>query len=318
MKKVGIILLIIILISMVAGLCKVLLFAIHHNDWNWFMSFGNLENIRKQEYIKKEQEISLFDLNKISLEFKTSDLNVFFTEDTQIRVVQYSYKDVNEDELFQVNKTGSHITISENMKPRFRFFYFGFMDGIVYDVYIPKEYEGSLNIKAVSGDVEVEESLKFEDLTISSTSGDIKMGNVEAKNITIETISGDIKLQQLENETLKLKTVSGDIFVESAKEKIEGKTTSGNIEIQKIEGNVELSSVSGDIKSEDFKIMGDSRVKTTSGNVKMYLNKDSNCEIQTKSVSGNVTLPNRRNVMGQEPYVELDVETVSGNIRLEK
>lgn len=318
MKKVGIILLIIILISMVAGLCKVLLFAIHNNNWNWFMSFGSLENIRKQEYIKKEQEISLFDLNKISLEFKTSDLNVFFTEDTQIRVVQYSYKDVNEDELFQVNKTGSHITISENPKPRFHFFYFGFMDGIVYDVYIPKEYEGSLNIKAVSGDVEVEESLKFEDLTISSTSGDIKMGNVEAKNITIETISGDIKLQQLENETLKLKTVSGDIFVESAKEKIEGKTTSGNIEIQKIEGNVELSSVSGDIKSEDFKIMGDSKVKTTSGNVKMYLNKDSNCEIQTKSVSGNVTLPNRRNVMGQEPYVELDVETVSGNIRLEK
>lgn len=318
MKKVGIILLIIILISMVAGLCKVLLFAIHNNNWNWFMSFESLENIRKQEYIKKEQEISLFDLNKISLEFKTSDLNVFFTEDTQIRVVQYSYKDVNEDELFQVNKTGSHITISENPKPRFRFFYFGFMDGIVYDVYIPKEYEGGLNIKAVSGDVEVEESLKFEDLTISSTSGDIKMGNVEAKNITIETISGDIKLQQLENETLKLKTVSGDIFVESAKEKIEGKTTSGNIEIQKTEGNVELSSVSGDIKSEDFKIMGDSKVKTTSGNVKMYLNKDSNCEIQTKSVSGNVTLPNRRNVMGQEPYVELDVETVSGNIRLEK
>ena len=50
----------------------------------------------------------------------------------------------------------------------------------------------------------------------------------------------------------------------------------------------------------------------------MYLNKDSNCEIQTKSVSGNVTLPNRRNVMGIEPYAELNIETVSGNIRLEK
>lgn len=183
---------------------------------------------------------------------------------------------------------------------------------------LPKEYKESLEIKAVSGDVEVEENLKFEDLTIASTSGDIKMGNVEAKNIKIESISGDIKLGDLIDEDLRLKTVSGDIRVESAKGKIEAKTTSGTIEIKELEGNVELTSVSGDVKSDDFKVTGTSRVKTTSGNVRMYLNQESNCEIQTKSVSGNVTLPNRRNVMGVEPYAELNIETVSGNIRLEK
>lgn len=37
-----------------------------------------------------------------------------------------------------------------------------------------------------------------------------------------------------------------------------------------------------------------------------------------KSVSGNITLPNRRNVIGAEPYVKLDIDTVSGNIKLEK
>ncbi len=318
MRKLGIILLIIILISMVAGLCKVLLFAIHNNDWNWFMSFGSSQTVRKEEYIRKEQKISVFDLNKVSLEFKSSNLNVFFTEDTEIRVVQYSYKELEDEDLFKVDKSGSHITVSESNKLQFHFFYIGFMEDSLYDVYIPKSYEGSLDIKSVSGDVEVEENLKFDDLTISSTSGDVKMGNVEAKNIKIETISGDIKLQQLENEDLKLKTVSGDILVASAKGNVEAKTTSGQIEIEKIDGNIELSSVSGDIKSEDFKITGDSKVKTTSGNVKMYLNQESNCEIQTKSVSGNVTLPNKRNVMGQEPYVELNIETISGNIRLEK
>lgn len=318
MKKVGIVLLIIILISMVTGLCKVLVFAIHNNDWNWFMNFGGSKTVRKEEYIRKEQQISLFDLNKVSLEFKSSDLNVFFTEDTQIRVVQYSYKELKEEDLFQVNKTGAHITISESNKPQFHFFYIGFMEDSLYDVYIPKSYEKSLEIKSVSGDVEVEENLKFDDLTISSTSGDVKMGNIEANKIKIETISGDIKLQELENEDLKLKTVSGDVLVASAKGKIEVKTTSGEIEIQKIEGNVELSSVSGDIKSQDFKITGDSKIKTTSGNVKMYMNQESNCEIGTKSVSGNVTLPNRRNVMGEEPYAQLDIDTVSGNIRLEK
>lgn len=318
MRKVGIIVLIIILIIMIAGLSKVLMFAINHNDWNWFMHFGSSENVRKQENIRKEEKIAIDDVKKLNLEFKSSDLNVFFTEESDIRVVQYSYKELREDQLFIVDKSNSTIEIKESNKPQFFIFYIGFIEQISYDVYIPKTYEKSLEIKSVSGDIEVNESLKFEDLTISSTSGDVKMGNVEAKDIKIETISGDIKLQDIKSDNLKLKAVSGDIKALSAIGNIEVKTTSGEIEFHKIDGKISATSVSGNIKSEDFKITGDSKVKTTSGDVKMYLNEESNCEIGTKTTSGNVTLPNRRNVMGVEPYVELNIQTVSGNIRLEK
>lgn len=318
MRKVGIIVLIIILIIMIAGLSKVLMFAINHNDWNWFMHFGSSENVRKQENIRKEEKIAISDVKKLNLEFKSSDLNVFFTEESDIRVVQYSYKELREDQLFMVDKSNSTIEIKESNKPQFFIFYIGFIEQISYDVYIPKTYEKSLEIKSVSGDIEVNESLKFEDLTISSTSGDVKMGNIEAKDIKIETISGDIKLQDIKSDNLKLKAVSGDIKALSAIGNIEVKTTSGEIEFHKIDGKISATSVSGNIKSEDFKITGDSKVKTTSGDVKMYLNEESNCEIGTKTTSGNVTLPNRRNVMGVEPYVELNIQTVSGNIRLEK
>lgn len=334
MKKVGIIVLIIVLMMLVISFTKVLIFAIHNNNWNWFLGFGSGKELRKNEYIRKEESIDLVDVDKIELEFKSSDLNVHFTEDTKMRVVQYSTKELNEDELFKVNRTSSTINISE--KNKIYFFYIGFFDQKAYDVYIPKEYEKTLKISLVSGNIEVDESLKFEDLTISSTSGDIKMRDIEAKSIGIETVSGDIKLQNLKEDNLKLKTTSGDIFVESAEGKIEirstsgdismgnivgeieAKTTSGEIESRKIEGNAEMQSVSGNIECEDFRITGDSNIKTTSGEVKMYLNEESNCEIFTDTVSGNVTLPNRRNVMGNAPYVELKVKTTSGNIRLEK
>ncbi len=282
------------------------------------MGFGNSGGVRKEENIRKEQKIDITDITKINLEFKSSDLNVFFTEDTNIRVVQYAFRELKEEDLFKVNKTSSNVSITEDNRPRFHFFYFGMIDGMAYDVYLPKIYEGSLEMKAVSGDIEVNENLKFNDLVIFSTSGDVKMENVEAKNIRIETVSGDIKLQKLKEDAIRLKSVSGDITVEEAGGNIEAKTTSGNIEIQKIEGNVDLNSISGDIKSNNFKVTGNSKIKTTSGNVKTYLNQESNCEIQTKSVSGNVTLPNKRNVMGHEPYVTLDIETISGNIRLEE
>lgn len=316
MKKIGIIILIIVLMMLVISFTKVLIFAIHNNNWNWFLGFGSGKELRKNEYIRKEESIDLVDVDKIELEFKSSDLNVHFTEDTKMRVVQYSTKELNEDELFKVNRTSSTINISE--KNKIYFFYIGFFDQKAYDVYIPKEYEKTLKISLVSGNIEVDESLKFEDLTISSTSGDIKMRDIEAKSIGIETVSGDIKLQNLKEDNLKLKTTSGDISMGNIVGEIEAKTTSGEIESRKIEGNVEMQSVSGNIECEDFRITGDSNIKTTSGEVKMYLNEESNCEIFTDTVSGNVTLPNRRNVMGNAPYVELKVKTTSGNIRLEK
>lgn len=333
MKKIGIIVLIIVLTLLTILFTNVLIFAIQNNQWNWFRSFGSSKNLRKEEYIQKEQSIELGSVQNLALEFESSDLNVFFTEDSKIRVVQYSYQELEEDELFVVNQTASKISIRENRKPHFYFFY---VNQTAYDVYLPREYEKSLEIKAVSGDVTVNENLKFANLTISSTSGDIEMGDIEAQNIQIETVSGDIKLQTLKEESLVLKTTSGDIFVESAEGKmelkttsgdilmknaigkIEAKTTSGEIEIQTIEGNVEMQSVSGNIKCEDFKITGDSNIKTTSGEVKTYLNTESNCEIQAESTSGNITLPNRRNVMGVEPYAKLTIKTTSGNIQLEK
>lgn len=334
MKKIGIIGLIIVLVLLAISLTKVLIFAIHNNNWNWFQGFRSGKELRKEEYIRKQESMELGKIENIELDFKSSNVNVFFTEDSKLRVVQYSNGDLEEDEFFVTNQTTSSIRISE--KSQFHFFYFGFFHQTAYDIYIPKEYEKNLKIKAVSGDIEVNESLKFADLTISTTSGDIKMGNIEAKNIQMESVSGDITLQALKEDSVNLKTTSGDISVERVEGKIELKTTSGDIrmknaigeieakttsgemEIETIEGSVQMQSVSGNIECEDFKITGNSNIKTTSGEVKTYLNAESNCEIDTDTVSGNITLPNRRNVMGQEPYAKLTIKTTSGNIRLEK
>ncbi len=313
MKKVGIIILIVILISFTIALCNILSFAIQNKEWNWFMGFRGSDDIRKEEYIRKEEKIDLTDIEKLKFELDSSDVNVFFTEESELKVIQYSYKELKGDEEFKVDKTSSNITIRKKNNIHFSFFY---VNKIVLDVYIPKMYEKELDINAVSGDIKTNDNLKFKDLKIYSTSGDIEMGDIEADNINIETVSGQIELKKLESDVTKLKTVSGDISVESAKGEIEAKSVSGNIEIEKIDGNVELTSTSGDIESQDFKITGKSIIKTTSGNVDMYINKESNCQIKAKSTSGNIDFPEGRNVIGQEPYIELDVQTTSGDIKL--
>ena len=242
------------------------------------MGFRDLSNIRNEEYRRKEEKVDLTDIEKLKIELNTSDVNVFFTEESELKVIQYSYKELKENEEFKVDKSSSNITIRKKNNKHFNFFY---VNNIVFDIYIPKMYEQELDISVVSGDIKTNDNLK-----------------------------------KLESDVTKLKTVSGDISVESAKGEIEAKSVSGNIEIEKIDGNVELTSTSGDIESQDFKITGKSMIKTTSGNVNMYINKESNCQIKAKSTSGNIDFPDGRNVMGQEPYIELDVQTTSGNIKL--
>ena len=313
MRKVGIIILIVILISFTIALCNILTFAIQNKEWNWFMGFRDSSDIRKEEYIRKEENIDLTDIEKLKIELESSDVNVIFTEENELKVIQYSNKELKGDEEFKVDKSSSNITIREKNKIHFSFFN---INKIVLDIQIPKNYEKELDINTVSGYIKTNDNLKFKNLKVHSTSGDIEMGDIEADNINIETVSGDINLKKLENNVTKLKTVSGDISVESAKGEIEAKSVSGNIEIEKIDGNVELTSTSGDIESQDFKITGKSIIKTTSGNVDMYINKESNCQIKAKSTSGNINFPEGRNVIGQEPYIELNVQTTSGDIEL--
>ena len=64
MKKIGIIILIIILVSLTISLFNILMFSIQHNKWNWFMSFVDSDEIRKEEYIRKEEKIDIKDIEK--------------------------------------------------------------------------------------------------------------------------------------------------------------------------------------------------------------------------------------------------------------
>ena len=68
MRKVGIIILIVILISFTIALCNILTIAIQNKEWNWFMGFIDSSDIRKEEYIRKEEMIDLTDIEKLKIE----------------------------------------------------------------------------------------------------------------------------------------------------------------------------------------------------------------------------------------------------------
>lgn len=354
MKKVGIIILIVILINLVIVLSNVLISAIRKGENFMIWNIGEVE--KNDNNRKKDEKIKITNISDIKINVKPSDVKLILTDEEELRIVQYANQELKDNEKVKINKNDTSIEISEpqlNLWYRINLFN---QYKMAYDIYIPKNYKNNLDLISASGDIYLEDEIELKNINMSLVSGNINMEKkVNAQNIDINITSGDVYLKDVIAKKMKLKSVSGDINIRDninideismkstsgtietkdiESENVEIETTSGDIEIGKITGNLNMKSISGEIEIEnligksnlkttsgnisinDFKILEESNINSTSGELKIYMNEESNCHIKTKTVSGNINLPNDRNVVGIEPYHVLNLETISGNITI--
>lgn len=301
-----------IVLSTLAVICllNILIMAIQNG-----FSFGKVE--RTPENIRKQEKIELNEINSIKLNFKSADVKIMITDEPELKVIQYSNKELEEKDLFYTSVSNNELVVKENESNRIRILFFNTIN-IAYDIYIPKSYEGSIFAECVSGDIFIDEEIKLNNVEIKNTSGDIVFNKtINANELKIKTVSGDIKLNDVNSNRLILESTSGDINTGRITNNVEAKSTSGDIEITGSTGKISVETTSGNISIDNFTIKEKSNAKSVSGNIKINLNKDSNCKINTNTTSGNIKLPNGINVIGNEPYVDLDLKTTSGNIRID-
>lgn len=352
MKKIGIIFLIIVLIILVIVLSNVLIYAIQKGENFMMWNIGEVERISSN--IRKDEKIEIFDIENLIINTKSSNVKLILTDDEQVRVIQYSNKEIKEEQMVKINKNDKDLKISSQEKS-FGIFLFN-LNSIAYDIYIPKNYKSNLKIETASADIDFEDELELKNVQFLAASGDIRgakkiiaekidielaSGNInfneidskdvklksvsgeinindkiKAEKADIKTISGDIKIANIESDNIKIEAISGSIETEKIIGNVDMKSTSGDVQIESLKGKISLDTTSGDISVNDFTILNESSVHSISGNIKMFLNKESNCNINTKTVSGNVNLPEDKNIIGNEPYNILKLETTSGNINI--
>jgi DUF4097 and DUF4098 domain-containing protein YvlB len=197
---------------------------------------------------------------------------------------------------------------------------------VYYDIFIPDRAQ--LRIKTVSGNVEAREI----------------GGPVEA-----ETISGKIDIVSA-GQGVKCKSISGLIYLDGISGGASLKTTSGKITADGIKGSIDANSVSGDIGIKDFSLAdgidmetikgnmglqgvlspgGIYEFRTISGRIRLILAPDSNFELQTNTVSGEVhcdfklneyAVYTRNRVQGTvgKGGSSLNLSSVSGDILINK
>ena len=261
------------------------------------------------EYETNIHEISQ-DFDRISMNTDTADIVFLLSNDGRCRVE--CYEETNEKHTVAVEDGVLHIE-RENEKNVFHLI--GFI-GLNFDtpkitVYLPKTEYTSLLIQESTGDIEIPGDFLFENVDISSNTGDVSFQASATGTIKIETSTGDIRMENLSAEALELAVSTGKILLaDIVCQNLTSTGETGDISLKNViaEARISIERDTGDVRFEGVDA-GEIYVTTDTGDVTGTLLTDK--QFTAKSDTGRVRVP--QSTAGGK----CQITTTTGDIRLE-
>ena len=203
------------------------------------------------------------------------------------------------------------------------------IEGTSSDISIDALSAKDLYLNTTSGDIQCTSLSIDNNAKITSTSGEIHIEEITTKELTSKTTSGEISCEKISCDTATITSNSGEINIDDFYgEYFKINTTSGEIDIYNIDTEYfTAGSTSGEI-SLDFKkiISAKSQIKTTSGEIQIFVPQNSSFNVAVSStsgtfkdkISGNRLTPRAEYIQKyNEGGAQITIRTTSGNITLE-
>jgi len=170
-------------------------------------------------------------------------------------------------------------------------------------------------ITTASGDVTV--LVATGRTSISTASGDVRVG--VAASLAVKTASGDITVDRVAGD-VSLKSASGDLSAAAVGGELESSTASGDVRVETVTGDARISTASGDVRIARFEGAA-FVVNTVSGDISVGIPSGRSVDLDVKTLSGDVILPDRRSggsTAAPTGRVAIRVKSVSGDFRLQR
>lgn len=115
-------------------------------------------------------------------------------------------------------------------------------------IYIPKNYEQSIQVSTASGDVEIR-GFMLKEFICNVVSGDLKANDLTSEEISFTSASGSIEGSNITSKSTSFKIVSGNTKLQNFKGDLKGSSTSGKVRVTyaTFDNNINLTSTSGDV-----------------------------------------------------------------------
>jgi len=155
---------------------------------------------------------------------------------------------------------------------------------------LPAQAAPIVRIGTSSGCVSAE-SLQLPELHLATSSGDIRLNDLLVQTLKCSSSSGDISLSHLTVDHLQLSSVSGDVCAQQITSAYESRitTTSGDVRWEGDSPVFAISTISGDIDRASG-VFADLHFKTVSGDVSLDVLGGALTMIDGKTTSGDVRL----------------------------
>ena len=191
----------------------------------------------------------------VNIDSTVGDVSFKNSSDSTARIVIYGDK-----EDFSVDYLNSELNVKSDKK-KCRFFCINIKKSKI-DIYLPKDYEGKINVHNDYGDIAVSRFLKANmelfadcgdifvsggrDIKIVNQYGDIEVG--VARLLNIQEDCGDVEVDEVDS--IKAKNSYGDISIKRVSHYLDVSDDCGNIEIDHlaINKNSTISNSFGDIE----------------------------------------------------------------------
>lgn len=288
---------------------------------------GGYESVYDEDEDEDEDEDTEQDLvfsaqqiKRVSVMLTSDDINFEASDDDYIHV----YYDREEMPNLVVAANGSTLKIERDNKAEVRVeknqpmeemnqewnSFSDLMNGI-------KKMIGSIKVNCQyggGGEVTIALPQEYEiAVEIRATSGDVDVNDVNLSEILVETTSGDVSITLDEDKqpaSIRVKGSSGDVDINASTPRLTINTVSGDVEYNGDCPDISVTTVSGDAQIDGA--MRQVNLKSVSGDIGLRVGNDTLQNVNCNTTSGDLTIHLPASLRGQ---VGVRMQTVSGNQR---
>lgn len=247
-------------------------------------------------------------LKEITIAYDDENITVFNGNDSNIIIKEYMNTD-KKNYHAKVKEDSTSIHISEGGKPVFKK---GFIRYI--EIYLPMNYEEALNIGTTNGGIDCSEAdINVGGFNINTTSGTIKLKNVNSKTVSLNTTSGSLYADDIISDNINIRNTSGNAVFNKLNGFVDYRGTSADLTVVDAVGSGQyIFDNSGNMQIAYSKVTGDLSLYNKNDNVNLKIPQDFEFDMQTKSKNGKTSAPQGTSTA----KVKIKAETVNGDINI--
>jgi len=264
--------------------------------------------------VDEQETFSLEGIAELNVQTSSTDVLVGKSEGSSIEVYLHGTVHTSRSEAIPtlaVEQTGNLLQITTERENGQHFVLGFYSDDLVLEIGVPEQYRDRLVVRTSSGDVDIIDQ-NLSELSVDTSSGDIQLRSVQAATVSMESSSGDQEAENLQAEYSELTSTSGDVRVGDLTGGAKVKSSSGKITLSYLEFNADLE------------------VRSSSGDVKLFLTEAARFRLEARASSGDIscefplTLAGASSEMSRNAVVgmvgdgthQIVVQTSSGDITI--